>query len=382
MQGGVSETLKRLVRQPDSRFPFLSVYLDTKDDAPGKKDAVRIFLKNHIRDSLAILDGREEIASFQKDADRILRFVDDELHSSHAAPGHAIFACAGDGILEFLPSQKPFANQFLVSSRPLVRQLAVFLDEHEPVCAVAIDTRAARIFEITIGDAVHETDIAHDVPRQMKTPEFKGLGDLKYQRDVRGHVVDHMKDVAHHMERLCDKHGYRRFVLLGQDTAIAGLRKVLAKRVDERVIAMAPTDMRAPKDKIVARVHEIVAGEEARQERELIGLIKDQALSGNLGVFGLEATLNALRKGQVHKLAIADEIKVSGWRCKSEACGALCTHLKKDGCPHCGGATDVVELGDEIVKDAMQLGAEIETVRGSDELARMGKVGALLRYRD
>jgi hypothetical protein len=383
MNGGVLDTLKKLIKRPESRLPFLSVYLDTNEDGPAKRDELRIFLKNQVREALSILDAREEVASFQKDADRILRFVDDELHRSHSGRGHAIFACSGEGVFEVLSAQeRSFQNQFLVSSRPLIRQLGVFLDGHEPVCAVAVDSRSARIFEIAVGDAVHETDITHEHPREKKTPEWKGFGDLKYQRDVRGHIADHMKDVARELERLVDKHGYRRLVILGQDTSVSGFRKALPKRLDERVIAVAPTDMRDPKDRIVARVKEIISVEEARADRELIGLVKDQALSGNLGVFGLEATLNALRKGQVHRLAVADDLRARGWRCKEKACGALATHLKKDACPYCGGTTEVVELGDEMVKDAMQLGAEIETVRGSAELTRMGKVGALLRFRD
>ena len=109
--------------------------------------------------------------------------------------------------------------------------------------------------------------------------------------------------------------------LHGSKGAVSQLRKALSRRTDERVIAVAPTDMRDHKDRIVARVKEIVSVEEARADRELIGLVKDQALSGNLGVFGLEATLNALRKGQVHKVAIADDLRARGWRCRAQACG-------------------------------------------------------------
>jgi peptide chain release factor subunit 1 len=306
--------------------------------------------------------------------------VDEELHRAHTGDGIAIFACGGEDAWEVIASQRPFQNQFLISTRPLIRQLAVFLDEHEAVVAAVLDRRAARIFEISIGEAVHETDVKSDVPREVNVTSTQGWGDLKYQRDVRGHIEQHFRDVAYELTRLVDDQGYRRVVLLGQEAVLQNFRKSLPKRVAERVIATGPADMRAPRDRILAQVRDIVAVEEKRQERELIGLVRDQALSGNLGVFGLEATVNALRKGQVYKLAISDDLKVRGWRCRG--CGALATHLKKDACPHCGGGTDVVELGDEIVKDALGQGAEIETVRSSAELNRMGKVGALLRFRD
>src|SRR5207237_4961962 len=98
-------------------------------------------------------------------------------------------------------AQRPFQNAFLVSTRPLIRQLAVFLDGHEAVCAVLVDSRSARIFEISLTEAVHESGVESDVPRDMKVPEPQGFGDLKYQRDVRGHVDDHFKEVADHLGR-------------------------------------------------------------------------------------------------------------------------------------------------------------------------------------
>jgi peptide subunit release factor 1 (eRF1) len=380
MNGAVREKLRRLARVPESRFPFVSVYLDTKNDGPYKRDQARIFLKNQIREAEAILDARDERESFARDAEKILRYLDQETHAESAPAGMAIFACAGQDLWETVVARRPFQSQFLVSNRPLIRQLAVLLDEYEAVCAVLVDTRSARIFEITMDEAVRETGVEHDVPRETKTPEYHGWGDLKYQRDVRGHMDDHFDDVSHHIERLMDTAGYRRFVLMGQESTIQNFRKRLPKRVADRVIATCATDKREPRDRIVARVQDIVALEEKRQERELIGLIRDQALSGNLGVFGLEAVLNALRKGQVYKLAVSDDLRARGWRCKS--CKGLSTHLKKDACPYCASGTDVVELGDEIVKDALGLSAEIETVRNSAELTRMGKVGALLRFRD
>ncbi len=384
MEGSaVTDKLRRLARLPQSRYPFVSVYLDTKNDAPNKHDLLRIFLKNRIGAAAAVLENDEESregrASFAKDTERIHEFLEDEIHVGKGGDGHAVFACAGDGIFDVVTARRPFENQLHVSNRPLIRQLAVFLDEYEPVVAAVIDSRTARIFEIALGDSVSERELEGDVPRMLKPPEFEGYGDLKYQRDVKGHIDHHFKDVADHLARLVDGVRYRRIVLLGQDAVLAQFRRCLAKRVAEKVVATAPMDRRDARDRIVARTLEIVAGEEARSERELIRRIKNQTLSGNLGVFGLEATLEALNKGQIYKLVIDGDLKARGWRCRS--CRALHAHLN-DGCPYSKGGTDEVDHGDEAVKDALAQGAEIETVRRTKDLARMGHIGALLRYRE
>lgn len=379
MNATAREKLRRLARLPDSRYPVLSIYLDTRNDSPQKHEELRIFLKNAIRDAESVLATREDRASFERDVERVSRFIEDEIHAGRSAPGHAIFACSPQDLFEVIPARRPFTNQFLVSNRPLIRQLAVMLDEYEPVAAVVIDMRAARIFEISLVDGVTETAIDGGIARQPSTHEWQGFGDLKYQRAAKGQIEAYWKEVGDFLARLVDR-GIRRIVVFGQDQVVQGFRRALPRRVDERVVATGHMDRHEQTDRIVARVLEIVRAEEKRQERALVELVRDQALSGNLGVFGLEATLDALRKGQVHKLVIADDLRARGWRCRG--CGALSTHLKRDACPHCGAGTDVVELGDEVVKDAIAQGAEVETVRPSDDLARMGKIGALLRFRD
>ncbi len=378
MNESVREKLRRLVRLPESRYPFTSVYLDTKTDTPQKNEEARIFLKNAARDAEALLSAREDREAFERDAERILRFFEDELHRPGPA-GHAIFACGADDVFEVIGTRRPFRNEFLVSRRPLIRQLAVMLDEYEPVAAVVLDSRTARIFEISVLDGVAERELQGDVPRNVQPPEFHGYGDLKYQRDVKGHVEQHWKEVGDYLARLVDR-GYRRLVVLGQDSIVQNFRRLLPHRVNERIVASGPMDIREARDRVVARALEAVRAAERRLESNLIGLIRDQALSGNLGVIGLEATLDTLRKGQVYKLAISDELRARGWRCRS--CAALATHLRNNACPHCGGGVDEVELGDEVVKDAIAQGAEVETVRANGELARLGKIGALLRFRE
>lgn len=377
MNESVREKLRRLARLSESRYPFLSVYLDTKFDSPDKHERTRIFLKNAIRESGAVLATREDRESFERDSERVLRFCDD-LRAGGPA-GHAIFCCGAQDVWEVIRSREPFRSEFLVGNRPLIRQLAVMLDEHEPIVAVVVDSRFARIFEISLIEGVTEREVEGEVPRNLQPPEFQGWGDLKYQRDVKGHTEQHWKEVGDWLARLVDR-GYRRIVLLGQDAVLQNFRRLLPKRVEERVVATGPMDRREARERIVAKAVEAIEAVERRQEQDLVALIRDQALSGNLGVIGLEATLDALRKGQVHKLAISDDLRARGWRCR--ACGALSTHLKANACPHCGGGTDVVEIGDEVVKDAIAMGAEIETVRANGALTRLGKIGALLRFRE
>ncbi|MFC1707258.1 hypothetical protein ACFL59_10675 [Planctomycetota bacterium] len=376
----IGAQLRRLVTLPESDSPFLSVYLDTETHTRQAFEGLRIFLKNEARKAQALLDVQTDLVSFRHDLEHIQRYVEKEIHVDHTANGLAIFACARMDIFQAIHARRPFRNALLVANRPVVRQLAVLLEEHAPVLAALIDSRSARIFEITLGDEVHETDVESDIRGQHKTSSFHGFGDLKYQRDLRDRVADHHKEVAGHLHELMKRHGYSRIVVLGQERAVAAFKKLAPKKVREAIIATGPMDRRERVPAIVGRVMEAVEAEERRVGTRLVESIRNQALSGNLAVYGLRAVLDAVARGHVYKLAVAKGTSLRGWRCRG--CGTLQDSREASGCTRCAGEVYEVGLFDEMVKDAIAQGSEVETVKGSEELERMGNVGALLRYRD
>ena len=51
MENHIAEKLQQLARLPDTRSPFITLYLDTKWTDPGKKNQAQIFLKNKISEA-------------------------------------------------------------------------------------------------------------------------------------------------------------------------------------------------------------------------------------------------------------------------------------------------------------------------------------------
>jgi peptide chain release factor subunit 1 len=99
-------------------------------------------------------------------------------------------------------------------------------------------------------------------------------------------------------------------------------------------------------------------------------------------VLGLNATLDAINQGRVHRLLYASGVKLAGYRCP--ACDVLLDHAPAERkCPYCSnlleGIEDMLWLASERV---LTMGGRSEEIRGSEasrQLSAAGKIGAFLR---
>ncbi len=104
--------------------------------------------------------------------------------------------------------------------------------------------------------------------------------------------------------------------------------------------------------------------------------------SENLAVAGLEATLEALRRGEVDTLVMASDYQPDpGWTCT--ACRAIGTEVPETRvCPQCGeSAVRSMDVREALLRLAGQSECPVEVVEQSDALMSLGGVGCLLRYR-
>jgi rubrerythrin len=99
-------------------------------------------------------------------------------------------------------------------------------------------------------------------------------------------------------------------------------------------------------------------------------------------VLGLNATLDAINQGRVHRLLYASGVKLAGYRCP--ACDVLLDHAPAEKkCPYCSkvleGIEDMLWLASERV---LTMGGRSEEIRGLEarkQLSTAGNIGAFLR---
>jgi peptide chain release factor subunit 1 len=137
--------------------------------------------------------------------------------------------------------------------------------------------------------------------------------------------------------------------------------------------------MTASPKEVQERALAVVEDLNKREEANLIEKLKGEALSGNLGVIGLEDTLHAWQAGQVLTLLINEDFHAPGRRCSR--CGSLT--IREESCPYCEHTLEPLgDVVEELINRAFLGNTEIKFIAGESKeaLAEMGSIGALLRF--
>ncbi len=373
--------LQELARFEEDGSPVISLYLDTLWDSAAKREAVRLFVKDKLRQVVA-LHGKDHPwhDSLAADAERIRRRVEELVSPVGAPPGRglAIFASHARGLWLEIPAPRPFENQLVVRTVPHVFQLARLVDDYQTAILCQVDSRSARILEFVFGGLAGEEKIDHpDVPGRHHQG---GWSQMRYQRHVDWHREKHVREVADVFVRLADGDPMARLFLSGPPEPLAFLKSALPKRILERqptelgleLGAEIPEVMRA----VLAGIEEKEREEEARHVRETL----EEALAGGLAAAGPAEVAAAANHGAVSLLLVLDGARVEGWRCPS--CSWLGTGEPPAACPACGGeGTQACDLVERLVEKVLASGGDLDVIHESEALAEAGGVAAKLRFR-
>ncbi len=373
--------LQELARFEEDGSPVISLYLDTLWDGAAKREAARLFVKDKLRQVLA-LHGKDHPwhGALVADAGRIRRRVEELVSPVEAPPGKglAIFAAHARDLWIEIPSPRPFENQLVVRTVPHVFQLARLVDDYQSAILCQVDSRSARVLEFVFGGLAGEEKIDHpDVPGRHHRG---GWSQMRYQRHVDWHREMHVREVADVFVRLADADPAARLFLSGPPEPLAFLKNALPKRILERqptelgldLGAEIPAVMRA----VLAGIEEREREEEARHVRETL----ETALSGGLAAAGPAEVAAAANHGAISLLLVLDGVRIEGWRCP--ACSWLGNGAAPASCPACGAAKTVpCDLVERIVEKVLASAGDLDVIHESEALAQVGGVAARLRFR-
>lgn len=387
--GRMLESLARLPPGP----PIVSAYLDTRWDDEQQRERLRIVVKHRVQQIREAYRGHPDAAGIDESLGRLeghVAFltsqVDDELVARN---GVAVFASAPLGLWVQVVSPTPFATEVTVGDRPRLLPLARLIDDYAPALVVIVDPKALRIFEIALGGLVDEQTLEQELPQHIQVsghghqrgpqmPRGGALSQIQYQRYLKALREQNLKEGVEFLRRLAQGSPAARIILAGDPEAVGQLRSKLPLELERKVIDETRLADKEPAHRVLARALEILEAHERESEAEGVEEVIGLALGGRLAVLGPEDTLMALNEGRVHRLFLRDEGALgNGWRCT--ACGAV-GEKGHPGCPYCGGTTTTVDLAEEMVRRAVEQGADVEHVMHSARLDHFGGMGALLRH--
>ncbi len=352
----LAEALDRLARFEPVPLPVISLYLNAQADERGK-DNYDAFVRKELAARGETYPPRSpERASFDRDAERIRKYLRDEVRPS--ANGIAIFACAGnEDFFEAMQLDAPIERHRLsVSGVPHLYPLARLLDQHPRYAVVLTNTNSARVYVFGRGRTVAAREVAS--PKLSKT-SVGGWSQMRYQRHVENLHLHHAKDLVEAIGRVVREERLEHILLAGDEVIIPMLRDQLPKALSDKVVDILSLDIRTPEEEVMKAAAEALQEHDAKTDNERVQRLLGEYRAGGLAVIGARETLEALKIGQVDELFLSASRSGIGVAEGSEA----------------------GSLADQLVAKARQTRADIRFIEDPALLAEVGGVGATLRYR-
>jgi peptide chain release factor subunit 1 len=392
----LTESLDRLAAFEPVPFPVISLYLNMQADDRGR-DRYEPFLRQALRERLQTYRLRTpEHESVTRDIDRIYEYLERTVRPS--ANGLAIFACAGaDEFFEAVQLDAPIdEHRLFVADRPHLYPLARLNDQFPRYAAVVLDTNYARIFVFGTGQLQRQDEVESPKTKQTKVG---GWSQARYQRHVGEYHQQHVKEVVDVLGRVVRAEGIQHILVGADEVATRLLKDELPPHLSEMLVDVLRLDIAAPEKEVFSATLEALRRKDAETDAQAVDRLFDAVRAGGLGVLGAEATLQALRNGQVDELIITappelmmnvDHLVPRPRRPAADAGhqrrrGPAGDRGRRPGCGRRRRRAPETVLNEEKVADlcvtlARQTAARIRFIEDPELLAEVGGVGALLRF--
>ena len=339
----------------DSLDTFISVYFNKNiDDA---------FLEKRTNVCMSLLGG-EEKENFIKTLEQINEFL-----KTNRDNIVAIFASSKHNFFKSIPLSIEINNSLTVDSSPYIRPLVRILDEWKSFTLVLLNSNQAKIFSVSLGQALQQKQLSSDIINKHKKG---GWSQARFQRIRKGAIHDFFLEVKDHLEKIADE----QIVLAGPGTAKIQFKNILSKNLNNRIIDTIDIDI-DDEQQLLKESIQVISELEEDVGHEAVRQLREEILRDGLGVYGLDDTLNAVKNGQVELLIIQKDYKIKG--CICEHCQILKSGPIKD-CPICGGPVSEADVIEEIIEFAERTNSKIEFT-DDEELSKLGHIGGILRYK-
>lgn len=357
-------------------LPVISLYLNAQPDQHGQ-DNYQTFVRNELRDRAKTFpQGSPERDSFDKDAERIIGYLDMEVRPS--ANGIALFACYGAGeFFEAIQLDAPIENNRLfVFDQPHLYPLARLVDQYPRYAVLVTNTNSARIFVFGRGSKLGSEEVKNKKTNRTKVG---GWSQMRYQRHLANYHLHHAKEVIEVLEHAMQDDRAEHVILSGDDVIIPLLREQMPPQLAEKVIDVMSLNINAPEHEIFHASMESLREHDSQTDAEKVSRMLDEYRGNGLAVIGMPDVLAALSNGQVDDLLISaapGEISYDEEKVKA----VLATYSTGDGEADIDTGEPRI-MADELVKRAQASAATVTFIEDANLLSDVGGVGATLRYR-
>jgi len=263
------------------------------------------------------------------------------------AKGLAVFSRNGSQPF-FLPLtfQVPLPNLIVMDLVPHIYPLVELLDTYHSYVVVIASEDRARISEIHTGTVTESLWIERPELRKRVGREWTKE---HYQNHRNGRGQKFIKEKIQILEKIISQGEHTHLILAGNPRVAALLKKALPKHLADKLVDTIVIEDINKDESIVGKTLNTFILQEQFESITAVEMLQQEMKINGLGVVGTEASLAALRNGQVDMLILSKEYYEG---------------VQKE----------------DMVRLAVRHGCKIETVANNYTLNQYGGVGCLLRY--
>ena len=337
-----------------------------------------ILAKDLVKQALREAEKNGKNGCARSDLDRILD-VAERLHGNQGR-AKAVFACGRKNLWrEFDLPPRLAGTRLFVNQRFHLRPLTALADVLPRVCIALVDRSRARIFELWMDEIAEREKFANELPRRGRSDGFAGDDAGHAERHVENEALHWYKRLAERMREFQES-GYERFLVGCRDENWPEIEPCLHPYVRQRFVGHFAIDAATATIGQVRENSEAMYNEFRSQRRA--GLVREaigEAHRNGRGATGLRRVLASLEKGEIQTLLLARDFAAPAAQCHH--CGHLDCHIPEN-CKVCGQKTEHLDdVADALLRVAVRKGIEIIHIPDNPELAAVGGVAAVLRFR-
>lgn len=373
----------------DDDVGFLTVTVGV-DDARRDGEALRIWLKNELRDLRDHLD--EDVhARLERRLDRHATTLDALIDPRTPGQGRAlVMGVDSDADPLVFRLQTPFAPRVRLRARPALRPLVAALDEGRPAGVVIATKAGARVLEWSASTTRQLSEHTFELMDDQTGRDGGGASMGAYGAMSSNHRDDwddrvaanrarFLKEVASVVHRHTRARDWDRIVVAGSTR----IRDQIADLVDTRAVTVhdVPDHWEDHSvGQVAAAVWPVLRSSHAARERALTAQIREVALSGGPAAMGTRRVARAASQGRVDHLVFGAETTLEGYVADD---GTL---LAEVGGPQAQGdahLTPVAHFVERIVERVLRTGGSVTRLDDDEaqrDLAAWQTIGALLRW--
>lgn len=397
-----------LMTEEGNSSQYLTVYLDWRphETAPGTRPARRYFDDQAKSLLEGFADHSEAKNSLTTDLERVGRWLDGERVDRHmevepltnAAQGVVIVSRSTDDLFVTIPLGVPVKNHVSVGPIPSLTTLMRISEDYSPYAVLVADQVSASLSFIGQGRVIQEVEAGgatYPLRRQA------GGSQRRYQARAGERLDQFARAIADGVRQLLEGSGIKVLVVVGDEVMTSPLNQFLHESVSDSVIASVRGTMQMTNTELVELTMPYAMAAERERESALVGQITRRLGQADRAASGAETVMAALQNRQVSDLALVDDLHQTGWADYSARIVGV--GPMPENHPTDGSMRNLVPVAveDELVRRALNSGAEIEIVHSSvpvdlvtpdmsqhsqrrtdaaTELDKLGGAAALLRF--